>query len=194
MNTLTEFNEKFIREHKCELCNLEINKGENGRIWGSGKLNSLFFCGLSPTFWRRGKTNNAFEDDILGKFMDECLKKISLSRNEVYFTNILKESTKDNELPSNEVVDEHFKFLIEEIKLVNPTLIILMGNDVNSIFKENGASIGSNSEVVSFKSFKCIKIRHPSFIKRNNLYREYDEEFKKINDLLKIREYWKGLR
>ena len=62
-----------------------------------------------------------------GKFLDEMLDSINLSRKSVYITNIVKCRPPGNRDPEDTEKDPCWLFLEEQINIINPKLIVCLG-------------------------------------------------------------------
>lgn len=62
-----------------------------------------------------------------GKFLNEMLASIGLERQDIYITNIVKCRPPNNRDPLPEEIEEFWPWLLEQIKLINPTLVVTLG-------------------------------------------------------------------
>lgn len=62
-----------------------------------------------------------------GKFLAEMLESIHLTRGQVYITNIVKYRPPQNRDPSKEEKSEFLPYLIRQIEVISPKLIITLG-------------------------------------------------------------------
>ncbi len=68
-----------------------------------------------------------------GKFLDELLASIGLSRDEIYITNVVKSRPASgpppgrNRAPSPEEIEACAPWLIEQIEIIKPRLIVTLG-------------------------------------------------------------------
>jgi len=63
-----------------------------------------------------------------GKNLDVLLHKIGLSINEVYIANILKYRPPNNRNPIPDEIVRHTPYLIEQIRIIGPKVIVTLGN------------------------------------------------------------------
>jgi uracil-DNA glycosylase len=85
----------------------------------------VMFIGEAP-----GRTEDERGEPFVGaagQVLAESLRQIGLERRDVYITNIVKCRPPDNRDPSPEEVEEHRAILEEELEIVNPKLIVLLG-------------------------------------------------------------------
>jgi len=62
-----------------------------------------------------------------GKFLDEMLENINLKREEVYIANVVKCRPPGNRDPLPEEVESCWPWLLEQIKIIDPKLIVTLG-------------------------------------------------------------------
>lgn len=62
-----------------------------------------------------------------GKFLDELLTSINLKREEVYIANVVKCRPPGNRDPLPEEVEACWPWLLEQIKIIDPKLIVTLG-------------------------------------------------------------------
>lgn len=62
-----------------------------------------------------------------GKFLDEMLSEINLKREEVYIANVVKCRPPGNRDPLPEEAEACWPWLVEQIKIIDPKLIVILG-------------------------------------------------------------------
>lgn len=62
-----------------------------------------------------------------GKYLDKVLGKNNLDRGKLYITSVVKETTPGNRKPTREEIERWMPYLLEEVRRVNPKIIVLMG-------------------------------------------------------------------
>ncbi|MEM3969691.1 MAG: uracil-DNA glycosylase [Fervidicoccaceae archaeon] len=134
-----------------------------------------------------------------GKLLDEILGNFGIDRNMVYITNVVKCRPPNNRRPKREEVLACVNYLVREIQLINPKVIVALGaTSSNYLFNESFPSSwkGKSKKVSSIrgnigslniggKSFKVLATFHPASVLRNPKLREKLEE-----DLRKATELW----
>ncbi len=63
-----------------------------------------------------------------GKQLDKLLSLIGLTLDDVYIANILKYRPPNNRDPTNEEIERHTPFLVEQIKIIKPRIVATLGN------------------------------------------------------------------
>ncbi len=62
-----------------------------------------------------------------GKFLDTILKNNRINRESLFITNIVKHRTPDNRLPLKDEISACRVYILEEMKLIKPKIVVLMG-------------------------------------------------------------------
>lgn len=180
---------KALNDHwlaKCT-CNLRVTATQG--VPGDGNADAeIVFIGEAP---------GAQEDKIgrpfvgaAGKFLAEMLESIKMKREDVYITNIVKYRPPENRDPSAAEIASCSEWLAEEIKLIEPTLIVLLGRHaMNHFFPDK--KISAEHGVVSVATLfgrrqHFLPLYHPAAALYNGSLRAVlKEDFKKIPRILK---------
>jgi uracil-DNA glycosylase family 4 len=182
---LEELNKKWQKE-----CTCELRKTATQAVFGSGSANAeIIFIGEAP-----GK--NEDEKGIpfvgaAGKFLDEMLAEIKLQREDIYITNIVKYRPPNNRDPLPEEKADCREWLLGELKIIKPKLIVFLGRHaMNNFFPE--LQIGKAHGKMLVKVFKGMSTKyffplyHPAAALYDGSMREVLlSDFKKIPKVLK---------
>jgi uracil-DNA glycosylase len=109
-----------------ENCICELRKTATQAVFGAGNPESeIVFIGEAP-----GKSED--RDGIpfvgaAGKFLNEMLGKIGKKREDIYITNIVKYRPPNNRDPEPEEKEACNEWLINELKIISPKLIVFLG-------------------------------------------------------------------
>jgi len=126
-----------------------------------------------------------------GKFLDQMLDNINLKRDNIYITNIVKCRPPNNRDPLPQEKEEFWPWLLDEINLIKPKLIITLGRHSLSNFIENpiisqvhGTIVDKN--IPKIGAIKIYALYHPAAALYNGSMREtLIKDFKKIPKILK---------
>jgi uracil-DNA glycosylase family 4 len=135
---LEKIYEKMRKCNKCEISKLEINVE---RPKGSGNLDAeIFLVGIAPSAHRIPTRKKLYEgvfssDSPVDLLLYSALETVGLSRMDVFCTNVLKCSTPNNRSPNKIEIKNCMEYLLQEIDVINPNLIIAMGSIPASIFQ-----------------------------------------------------------
>ena len=109
---------------QCEACGL--CQGRTNVVPGEGpERPRIMFIGEGPGF-HEDKQGRPFVGPA-GKFLEELLATIGLTREEVYITNIIKCRPPGNRDPLPEEVQQCSSWLEQQIELLAPELIVTLG-------------------------------------------------------------------
>lgn len=85
----------------------------------------IMFIGEAPGR-NEAKTGKPF-CGAAGKILDELLDSISLKRDKVYITNIVKDRPPENRDPSPDEIETYVPFLDKQIEIIKPKVIATLG-------------------------------------------------------------------
>ncbi len=130
--------QNVIKCTKCDLCKTRTNS-----VPGKGNFQSnVIFVGEAP-----GKNEDKNGEPfigIAGKKLTIALEEAGISRDEVYITNIVKCRPPNNRVPSNIERNTCQEYLKEEISIIKPKIICILGNTTFN-------SILGGSEITKFR-------------------------------------------
>ena len=103
-----------------------------------------------------------------GKFLKNLMKVSGININEeVYFCNVIKCRPPCNRKPSPKEITIHKPWLIKQIKLVNPKVVILAGATATKTILEVNKPISQvRGKWFNLKGIEYISIFHPSYLMR----------------------------
>lgn len=118
---LTLLNTQMILECPCRLRETAIQA-----VPGDGSANAeIMFIGEAP-----GKNEDEQGKPFVGaagKFLAEMLASIHLKREDIYITNVVKYRPPENRDPLPEEIDACRQWLHEQIKIIQPKVIVTLG-------------------------------------------------------------------
>ena len=111
----------------------ELRAGAKQLVPGVGSAEAdIIFVGEAP---------GAREDELgepfvgaAGKFLDEMLGTIDLKRSDIFITNIVKYRPPNNRDPHPEEIKAMLPYLLEQIAIIQPKLVVLLGRHAMSVF------------------------------------------------------------
>ncbi|HTE48339.1 MAG TPA: uracil-DNA glycosylase [Candidatus Paceibacterota bacterium] len=181
---LTDLNKKWTEECECEL-----KKTATQAVPGDGSSEAdIVFIGEAP-----GKKEDELGRPFVGaagKFLDEMLELINITRENIYITNIVKYRPPNNRDPLPEEKSQCQEWLLSELKIIRPKLIIFLGRHaMNNFFPS--LTISEAHGKLLIKSFKDIATKyffplyHPAAALYDGSMRQVlIEDFKKIPKIL----------
>jgi uracil-DNA glycosylase family 4 len=191
--------EKLHKLHEicsnCQLCDLA--KSRTKVVFGKGNIKAdILFIGEAP-----GEKEDLEGIPFVGKAgkkLDELLNQINLKIEDVYIANILKCRPPKNRDPSIDEIKKCTPYLIEQIKIIRPKIIITLGNysskfvlsgfNVENMKKIKGIS-DIHGQIVNLNiegiDYKIVPIYHPAAMMYKPSIREkFENDFKVIEKLL----------
>lgn len=109
----------------CEKC--PLSKSRTNAVPGEGNLRAkVFFVGEAP-----GSSEDVAGRPFVGaagKFLEELFDQIGLKRKNVFITNIVKCRPPKNRKPHQPEVQTCTPYLMRQIKIIKPRLIIALGS------------------------------------------------------------------
>ena len=159
---------------KCKLCQNRTNI-----VFGDGnKKASIMFIGEGP-----GADEDAQGIPFVGKagrLMNKAFQGLGIERNNVYIANIVKCRPPANRVPEDEEVVACLNYLRNQVMLVKPKIIVLLGSTaLKNILGKNYGITASRGKWISQKEILYMPTWHPAALLR--------DENKKI-------EFWKDLK
>jgi len=182
---LEKIHQKWILECECKL-----KETATQAVPGVGNPKAeIVFIGEAP-----GRSEDLAGKPFVGaagKFLEEMLSAIKLSREEIYITNIVKYRPPGNRDPLPEEKASCREWLLEELRSISPKLIVFLGRHaLNNFFpseqisKTHGKLLIKQFAGMPTKYFYALY--HPAAALYNGSMREVlMEDFKKIPKILK---------
>lgn len=195
---LVLYNEKVDKKTELEKihkgwmkdCKCPLRDTAKQAVWGNGSPTAeIVFIGEAP-----GKKEDELGVPFVGaagKFLDEMLQEIKLKREDIYITNIVKYRPPENRDPSPEEKADCRDWLLDELKLISPKLIVFLGRHAMSNFfpAEQISKVHGKLLVKAFKDMPTkyfYALYHPAAALYNGGMREtLMADFKKIPKILK---------
>lgn len=119
-----------------ENCKCELRKTATQAVFGNGNAESeIVFIGEAP-----GKNEDLKGIPFVGaagKFLEEMLGKIGKKREDIYITNIVKYRPPNNRDPEQSEKEACNEWLINELKIISPKLIVFLGRHSMTRFFPN---------------------------------------------------------
>lgn len=104
----------------------DLAKTATQLVFGEGNPDAdIVFIGEAPGK-KEDETGKPFVG-AAGRFLDEMLESIGLSRQDIYITNIVKYRPPGNRDPLPSEKQEFLPYLAEQIKVIEPKLIVTLG-------------------------------------------------------------------
>ena len=166
----------------CPKCDLA--KTRTHAVPGEGNPNAdIVFIGEGPGFYEDQQARPFVGP--AGKFLDELLASIGLSRNDVFICNVLKCRPPNNRDPLPAEVSACKPWLDRQIEIIDPKVIVTLGRFSMSRFFP-GQSIGRiHGQAKRVDGKLVVPMYHPAAaLHQASLRRTIQEDFKKLPALV----------
>ena len=176
---------KLVAEEvsKCSLC--ELYHSRKLAVPGEGPGNSdIMFIGEGPGF-HENEQGRPFVG-AAGKFLEELLASIDLSREQVYITNVVKCRPPGNRDPQPiEVETCTTTFLDRQIQAINPKVIVTLGRFSMSLFLTNAKISQVHGQSMRIKGRLVVPMYHPAAaLHQGSLRPVIKDDFAKLPQLI----------
>jgi len=166
-----ELEEKVL---SCRLCPLSSLR--NRAVPGEGdKKAELMFIGEAP-----GRDEDAQGRPFVGRagqLLTKIIEAMKWKREEVFITNVVKCRPPDNRTPLPDEVEKCSPYLVRQIELIRPKVIVTLGKVATDVFIPGRKSMGERrGKFVDHQGIRIMPTFHPSYVIRN----EGNKEIKKM--------------
>lgn len=186
----TDIQLKNLHKNWSKKCTCDLKDTATQAVFGNGNPSAkIVFIGEAP-----GKKEDEQGVPFVGaagKFLNEMLAVIKLARSDVYITNIVKYRPPNNRDPNPEEKSACREWLMDELKLISPDLIIFLGRHAMNNFFPTERISHAHGKLLT-KQFPGMPTKyfyalyHPAAALYNGEMREtLMEDFKKIPKILK---------
>ena len=167
----------------CLMC--ELHHSRKLAVPGEGPANSeLMFIGEGPGF-HENEQGRPFVG-AAGKFLEELLSKIGLSREQVYITNVVKCRPPGNRDPLPEEIGTCTKTYLErQIQGINPKAIVTLGRYSMGLFLRNARISDVHGQQFHIKGRLVVPMYHPAAaLHQGSLRPVIESDFSKLPQLI----------
>lgn len=169
----------------------DLAKQATQLVFGVGNPNAkIVFIGEAP-----GKNEDLRGQPFVGaagKFLDEMLLGINLSRQDVYITNIVKYRPPNNRDPFPEEKEAFLPYLLSQIEAIDPEIVVLLGRHSMNCFLpdfriSNVHGRAFRKKISGDTSRVFVPLYHPAAALYNGSMRQIlKEDFAKLPKILNL--------
>ena len=169
---------------KCDRCSLSQKRQQV--VVGRGNIKpGIAIVGEAP-----GKLEDKLGQPFVGdsgKFLLKMLQAVQLDSN-VYFTNVVRCRPPDNRKPSAEEIKACKPYLIDELRLIEPKIIICAGATAVAGLTGKRESITSlRGEWLDWEGIAVMPIFHPAYLLRNPSLKKDSPKWQTWQDLIAVK-------
>ena len=179
--TWEELEESIKECNKCKLC-----AGRKNIVFGVGNKNAdIMFIGEGP-----GADEDIQGEPFVGKagqLMDKAFEALDIERKNVYIGNIVKCRLPQNRNPEPDEVKACMDYLRNQVLLIKPKIIVLLGNVAfKKILGEEYSITNSRGKWIEKKGIWYMPTFHPVVLLRDESKKiDFWRDLKLIKDKLK---------
>ena len=149
----------------CQRC--KLHKARNTIVFGDGSPKAeLVFVGEGP----------GHDEDMqglpfvgrAGKLLTQMIEAMGLQRKDVYICNVVKCRPPENRLPEKDEIAECSPFLLRQLDVINPKVIVCLGACAAQTLLETNRGISHfRGEWLDFRGKRLMATYHPAYLLRN---------------------------
>lgn len=157
-----------LKVSECRDC--PLGDSRTNPVFGEGNVNTrLLFIGEGPGA-EEDRTGRPFVGRA-GELLDKMIVAMGLSREEVYIANAVKCRPPANRTPAVLERDACKHFLLEQIRIIAPEAIVLLGQTAIFQVISNESTIssvrGGETLLQDFPGIRVMPTYHPAYLLRN---------------------------
>lgn len=180
MDPTERMKEMYYEVQKCTKC--PLHKTRTQPVFGNGRPDSpIMLIGEAPGY-DEDRSGKAFVGKA-GQLLDKILNACNFKRREhVFISNILKCRPPQNRNPEKEEIRACLPYLMEQIEVINPKIIILLGAvPARTLIDKNFKISRQRGQWQNWSGYMVMPTYHPAALLRNpNLKKEVWEDFKNV--------------
>jgi len=163
---------------RCRLCEKRTNI-----VFGVGNLDTrILFVGEGP-----GADEDAQGEPFVGRagqLLNNMIKAMGLEREEIYIANVVKCRPPGNRTPENDEINTCSPFLLQQIEVIAPEMIVALGATAAKTLLEVNESMGKlRGHIHDFRGTPLVATYHPAYLLRDP--RQKGEAWKDLQLVMK---------
>ena len=180
---------EYLNKLICTCTKCDLHKGRNKFVFGVGNpIADVMLIGEGPGA-EEDKQGEPFVGRA-GQLLNDILKAINFTRQEVYIANVVKCRPPGNRTPLPEEMESCMPYLEKQIELIKPKLILCLGLVAAGALLKKKDSLGKlRGKIFEFNHTRVMVTYHPAALLRNpNFKRDCWEDvkaFRKLYDEIK---------
>ncbi|MDP9147197.1 MAG: uracil-DNA glycosylase [Acidobacteriota bacterium] len=156
-----------IREDIGDCIRCKLHKGRTKIVFGDGNPHAkLLFIGEGP-----GRDEDLQGLPFVGragKLLTQMIEAMGLQRSDVYICNVVKCRPPENRAPEKDEVAACSPFLIRQVDLIAPQVIVTLGSiAVQTVLETTRGISGLRGQWTEFRGRKLMPTYHPAYLLRN---------------------------
>lgn len=174
---------KLIREDLGDCTRCRLHQGRTNLVFGVGNVNAeLMFVGEGP-----GADEDAQGEPFVGRagqLLNNMISAMGLKREDVYIANVVKCRPPGNRTPEKDECDVCSPFLLRQIDVVRPKVIVALGAvAAKNLLAMNDSMANLRGRWYDFRNSKLLVTYHPAYLLRDP--RQKKEAWKDLQMVMK---------
>ena len=150
---------------ECTRCRL--HKGRTKLVFGVGNVNAdIMFIGEGP-----GADEDKQGEPFVGRagqLLNNMISAMGIRREDVYIANVVKCRPPDNRTPEKDECDTCSPFLMRQIEVIQPKMIVALGAvAAKNLLGVNDSMANLRGKIYDFKGTKLVATYHPAYLLRD---------------------------
>ena len=177
---LSQIEKVVLTCHNCRLW-----RGTTHAVPGEGSATAkLMFVGEGPGY-HEDKLGRPFVGRA-GSLLDRLLEKNRLARRDVFITNVVKHRPPQNRAPMKDEVRSCLPYLLQQIKIINPQVIVPLGRSALEIFHKEKTISDFHGKPYKVGNRIILPLYHPAAALRStSVMRILEADFLILPKILK---------
>jgi len=166
----------------CTKCALHHSR--KNAVPGEGPYNAeIMFIGEGPGF-HENEQGRPFVG-AAGKFLEELLASIDMTREEVFIANVVKCRPPGNRDPQQDELDSCNQYLERQIQAINPKVIVTLGRFSMARFLPNAKISSIHGQTARIKNRLVVPMYHPAAaLHQPSLRPTVEQDFSHLPELI----------
>jgi DNA polymerase len=174
---------KIIREDIGDCTRCRLHERRTNIVFGVGNVNAdIMFVGEGP-----GADEDAQGEPFVGRagqLLNNMITAMGIRREDVYIANVVKCRPPGNRTPENDECDTCSPFLLRQIEVIKPKVIVALGATAAKTLLAVNDSMGNlRGRWYDFKGSRLAATYHPSYLLRDP--RQKKEAWKDLQMVMK---------
>jgi DNA polymerase len=158
---------RAIRKEIGDCTRCKLHRGRKNLVFGVGNPHAeLMFVGEGP-----GADEDEQGEPFVGRagqLLNNMIAAMGLRREDVYIANIVKCRPPNNRQPERDECDTCSPFLLQQIAVVKPKLIVALGaTAAKTLLSMNDSMANLRGRFYDFRGTKLLVTYHPAFLLRD---------------------------
>ena len=163
----TEAAWRALQDEVAQCTRCALHRGRTQTVFGTGDRRAHWlFVGEAP-----GAEEDRQGEPFVGRagqLLNAMIKAIGLRREQVYIANLLKCRPPNNRDPQPDEVEHCEPFLVRQIELIAPRLIVALGRHAAHSLLRTELALGKlRGRVLAYRGTPLVVTYHPAYLLRN---------------------------